>query len=128
MQVDVVGDARARHAAEVPAEVEAIRRVDGGKRVDGGDGESVQLDRFVVRELAERADVARGRRQQVAGRVRVLVQERDRRRSPRCTTSDSPSASSPTASAQKTQPLISSACTTYSSRHGAHSCLVMSGF
>ena len=46
--------------------------------VDGRDREAVDLERLVVGELAERADVAARRDHEVPGRVRELVQERDR--------------------------------------------------
>ena len=48
VQVDVVRDAGAGDAAEVPAEVEAARPVDAAERVDRRDGVAVDLERFVV--------------------------------------------------------------------------------
>jgi hypothetical protein len=45
--------------------------------VDGRNAEAVDLERLVVGELTERADVAARRDHEVSGRVRKLVQERD---------------------------------------------------
>ena len=53
--------------------------VDARQHVDGGDGEAMDLERLVVRELGERTDVAPWGDHEMPGRVRVLVQERDRR-------------------------------------------------
>ena len=49
------------------------------ERLDRSDGETVDLERLVVRQIGQRSDMAVRRDHQVSGRVRVLVQERDRR-------------------------------------------------
>ena len=120
MQVDVVGDARARDAAEVPAEVEPARAVDALEDVDGGDGQAMDLERLVVGQLGELAHVAARSDHEMPGRVWELVQEHQRGRA-RVHAQRLPTAgSSSAASTQKTQPSCSSAWTMYSSRHGAH--------
>ena len=127
------GDGRGRRCphrdpAEVPAEVEAAGPVDARERVDRCDGETVDLERLVVRELRERADVPPRRDHEVAGRVRVLVQQRDRRVAVAHDGATRPPAARARDSAQKTQPSCSSACAMYSSRHGAQRGFVMSAF
>ena len=48
VEMDVVGDTRAGDPAEVPAEVEAGRAIRARQDVDGGDGQTVDLERLVV--------------------------------------------------------------------------------
>ena len=48
--MDVVGDSRAGDVAEVPAQVEATRPVDA-ERLDRGDGETVDLEHLVARQI-----------------------------------------------------------------------------
>ena len=76
----VVDDAGTGNAAEIPAEVVALRGVRRGQRVHARRGETVELEHLVVRELAVLADVPHGRNHEVAGRVRELVQHDDRER------------------------------------------------
>lgn len=74
----MVGDARAGDVTEVPAEVEAAGTVDPSENVDAGYSETMNLERLVVGQLTQRADVAARRDDEVAGRVRVLVEDRER--------------------------------------------------
>ena len=76
--MDVVGDSGTRGLPEIPAEVEPARAVDAVQRVDRVDGEAVDLERLLFGELTELADVTARRDHEVPGRVRVLVQERER--------------------------------------------------
>ena len=71
----VVDDARARNAAEVPAEVVALGLVDAGQRGETTAGEAVDLERLIVRKLGEVADVPVGGDHQMAGGVGELVQQ-----------------------------------------------------
>ena len=78
MQVDVILDARARDAAEVPAEVVRVRVVLRSQRFDPACAQAVDLERLLVGERAELAHVAVGCDEQVARRVRELVQHDQR--------------------------------------------------
>jgi hypothetical protein len=78
VQVDVLLDARARGATEVPAEVVTLRRVFRAERVHAGGSEAVYLERLGVGQGAEIAGVAQGRNEQVTLGVRELVQEHTR--------------------------------------------------
>ena len=102
--------------------------VDASSVVDRGDGETVDLERLVVRQIGQRSDVAARRDHQVSGRVRVLVQERDRRVAA-CTRSDSSGGEragrlvAEDAARPARPPAVM-----YSSRHGAHRGFVMTPF
>ena len=61
MQVHVVDDARARAAAEVPAEVVAVRARLGRERGDCRRREPVDLEHLAVCQVAVVADVAHRR-------------------------------------------------------------------
>jgi hypothetical protein len=74
----VVDDARARDAAEVPAEVVAGRAVRRRERLERLPRELMDLERLVLVELGEAGSMPEGRDHEVAGRVRELVQERER--------------------------------------------------
>ena len=67
VQVDVIDDAGAGDAAEVPAEVVALRPVDLAERGDALDGEPVDLERLLVRKPGELADVPVRGDQRMAG-------------------------------------------------------------
>ena len=73
----MVEDAGAGDAAEVPAEVVALGLVDGGEGAEPLRGETMDLHRFVGFELAELAHVPERRDHQVAGRVRIFVQQHE---------------------------------------------------
>jgi RTX calcium-binding nonapeptide repeat (4 copies) len=75
VKVDVVDDAGARDSPEVPAEVVALRCVDLRERADSVVCEAMDLQRLVVRQLAEFTNVPVRRHHEVPGRVRVLVDE-----------------------------------------------------
>ena len=106
-------------------EVVALRRVRLGERGDSALGQPVDLERLLVGQLAELADVPDRRDHQVAGRVRELVQEHEGRCS---AVHDERLGVVPEAAArQKTQPSCSSACWMYSRRQGAQSGLVTEG-
>jgi hypothetical protein len=55
-----------------------VRAVDRRQRLDALAGEPVQLERLLVRQLRQLADMAVRRDEQVPRGVRVLVQEHDR--------------------------------------------------
>jgi hypothetical protein len=78
MEVNVVDDACARDPAEVPARVVALRGIRLGERAHARRGHPVQLDDFVLGEVAELADMPHRGDHEVAGRVRVLVEQGDR--------------------------------------------------
>ena len=78
MQVDVVDHAGAGDPPEVPPDVVPLRRIDLGQRAHPGGGQPVQLVHFLRGELAVLADVPNGRDHEMAGGVRVLVQQGDR--------------------------------------------------
>jgi hypothetical protein len=80
--MDVVGDACAGDAAQVPPEVVPVRAVHLGQCAEALACEPVDLDRFLVVELAEIADVPDRCDQQVPGRVRKPVQQDERLQSP----------------------------------------------
>ena len=77
VQVDVVDHAGAGDPAEVPADVVPLRRVELCQRAHAGGGQAVELEHFLGSELAVFTDVPDRRDHEVAGRIRVLVQERD---------------------------------------------------
>src|SRR6266480_3984380 len=64
--VHVVDDPGAGNSAEVPAEVVALRLIDSRERAEPLGGEAMDLERLVVVELAEVADVPERGHQQVA--------------------------------------------------------------
>ena len=74
----MVDDPRASHPAEVPAEIEARGRVRRAQRLDPLQPEAVDLERRLVAELAELAQMRVRGDQEMAGRVRELVQEDER--------------------------------------------------
>ena len=101
--------------------------VEPPERVDRRHGEVVELEHLAARQVGELADVAPWRDHHVPRRVRVLVQQCDGVGS--LSDEERPSApSAPAPSRQNTQPSCSSACVTYSSRHGAQRDFVMSRF
>ena len=78
VEVHVVGDAGAGRTTQIPAQVEALRAVRAAERVDARDGELVELERLGVRQLSQRPNVPERGRHEMAGGVRVLVQQHDR--------------------------------------------------
>ncbi len=78
MLVDVVLYSGAGHPADVPAEVEAVRRVLGPQRGDTAGGEPVHLGGLVCVQRSEVADVAVRRDEQVPRGVRELVHDDER--------------------------------------------------
>ena len=82
MEVDVVGDTRASHAAEVDADVEPFRAQllaqDAKRQLDRGH----QLGGFLHIEVGQIALVGGGRDQDVPAVVRELVQKQERPRWP----------------------------------------------
>ena len=71
----MVDHACAGDAAEVPADVVALRRERLRQGAHAGCRQPVQLERFVLRQLRELAEVPVRSDHQVAGRVRVLVEQ-----------------------------------------------------
>ena len=82
MDVDVVGDARAGDAAQVPPEVVALGAIDLGQRVHPLAPEPVDLDGLLVVQLGEPADVSHRCDQQVTRGVGKLVQQDERTPTP----------------------------------------------
>ena len=78
MQVDVVDNPRAGDATEVPADVVALRRERVRQRAHGGRRQPVHLEGFLISQLGVLGDVPVRGDHQVAGRVRVLVQQAER--------------------------------------------------
>src|SRR5215218_8470314 len=77
VEMDVIDYACAGDPAQVPAEVVALRPVDLGQRTDPMRREPMDLERLLVRKLAELADVPVGGDHQVPGRVRESVQQHE---------------------------------------------------
>src|SRR5215204_4943589 len=82
VEVNVVDDAGAGDPPEVPAEVVALRAVDLRERGNSVVREAVNIQRLVVRQLAELTYVAVRRDHDVSGRVRVLVDDHRRPAAP----------------------------------------------
>ena len=61
----MVDDARTGDAAEVPADVVALRAVGLGKRAHAGRREAVQLQHLLIRQLPVLADVPQRRDHEV---------------------------------------------------------------
>src|SRR4051812_24589706 len=78
VDVAVVNDPGARDAAEVPPDVEALRREDGPQRLDRRHREPLHFERLSVLEVVERRAVPVRRDHQVTRGVRELVQEDER--------------------------------------------------
>ena len=74
----MVEDAGTGHAAEVPAQVVALRPVQLGERAHRAPCQAVDLERLLVLELPVLAHVPRGRDHQVPRDVRELVQKHER--------------------------------------------------
>ncbi len=78
MEMNVVGNARAGDATEVPAEVVALRLEYLGKGADALIGEAVNLQGLFVGELRELSEMTHGSNEQMSGRIGELVQEDER--------------------------------------------------
>src|SRR5207248_1271880 len=78
VQMNVIDDAGAGDAAEVPAEVVTLRAVHLRERREAALPEPVDLERLLVRKVGELANVPVGGDHQVPRRVRELVQEDER--------------------------------------------------
>ena len=78
VQVHVILDPGARDAAEVPAEVVPVRRVLGAERLDAARAQAMHLERLLVGEEAEVAEVAVRCDEQMPGGVGELVQHDQR--------------------------------------------------
>ena len=78
MLVNVVDDPGTGDAAQVPAQVVALRLVRRRQGAEALRGESMDLGRLVGLELTELTHVAVRRHHQMAGRVGELVQEHER--------------------------------------------------
>ena len=78
VKVHMVDDSCACEAAQVPTEVESRRRVRRAQRLDSLQPEPVNLERGVIAQLAELAQVSVRGDQEMARRVRELVQEHER--------------------------------------------------
>src|SRR5262249_42339097 len=76
--VNVVEDPCAGNAAQVPAQVVALRPVYGREGAQSLPSQAMDLQRLVVLEVAEIADVPVRRDHDVPRRVRELVQEHER--------------------------------------------------
>src|SRR6266849_4346319 len=74
----VVGDAGARDPSDVPAEVEALRPVDGTERIEASRAEPVNLQDLGLVEIVEIETVAVRRDEQMPRRIRELVQQHER--------------------------------------------------
>ena len=74
----MVDDPRPCDPAQVPAQIEACRGVGRAQRLDPLQPEPVNLERRVVAQVAELAQMPVRGDQEMAGRVRELVQERER--------------------------------------------------
>ena len=79
MQVGVVDDPGPCHAAQIPPEVEPVRMHRLAERGDPGRREPVDLEHLRVVEVAEADAVPARCHEQVARRVRELVQDDERR-------------------------------------------------
>ena len=77
MQVHMVGDPGAGDPSQVPSQVEAGGPVHLAESVHRGDGELMDFNGFLVRQFREDADVADRSDEEMAGRVRELVQNRN---------------------------------------------------
>src|SRR5438874_5038198 len=78
MQMNMIDNAGAGDAAEVPAEVVALRAVHLRERREAALPEAVDLERLLVRKVGEFAHVPKGGDHQVPRRVRELVQQDER--------------------------------------------------
>src|SRR4051812_23853290 len=78
MEVHVTGEPRARRAAEVPAEVVALGRIDVPEGGDARGSEPMDLERLAFRQRRKVADMAVRGDEQVARRVREPVEDDDR--------------------------------------------------
>ena len=107
VQMDVVGDPRAGDSAEVPAEVEAVRPVDAGERVDGVAREAVDREGLLV--LGAPRTIRRGASAPPSGAPTSTGTGSGARSRPRPVDHERLLGSSLAASTQKTQPGCSSA-------------------
>jgi Ca2+-binding RTX toxin-like protein len=78
MQVHVVDHSRTGDPTEIPPKVEPLRAVELRERSHASSGEPVDLERLLVTELRELADVPVGRDHQMPGRVGELIQQDER--------------------------------------------------
>ena len=121
----MVDDPGAGGPAEVPAEVEAVRRVDGAQRRDPLDPSRCISSAVSSPSSSSSPVCANGATSRCPDEYGNLFRS-TKARSPRWTTRLS--STSPAASAQSGQPGCSSAWVTYSRRQGAHSGFGIAGF